>query len=145
MVRIGFLEKLLPPEEKIFYNYFEESTKVCSEAAKLFYNIMYDGFNEDRLIQAKRLKHTSNNLAKQTLNKLNSTFITPIDREDIQLVSSLLNKITKKIVKACVNLRVYRLKEHTENMKKQAETLVKASDELNFIIVLLDMFLKQKK
>ncbi|EKE02929.1 MAG: hypothetical protein ACD_20C00311G0005 [uncultured bacterium] len=133
-MKFNILQKILPPEDKIFYSYFEESANVCREAAILFNDIMHQGLNEDRLIEAKRLKHKSNDLAKQTLCQLNATFITPIDREDIQHVAALLNKITKKIVKACVNLRVYRLDIHNDNMKKQAETLVKATDELIYIV-----------
>lgn len=134
MVKIGILDKILPPEEKIFYILFEEGADVCREAAKLFQEIMLEGINEDRLIQAKRLKHKSNDIAKDTLMRLNKTFITPIDREDIQLVASLINRVTKKIVKASFNLRVYRLESSTENMKKQAETLLKATQELTFIV-----------
>lgn len=133
-MKFNILEKILPPEEKIFYSYFEESSRICNETAKLFNTIMQEGFNEDKLIEAKRLKHKSNDLAKETLCQLNTTFITPIDREDIQHVACLLNKITKKIVKACVNFRVYRLDTQNENMKKQAETLLKATEELNVIV-----------
>ena len=134
MAKFNLLASILPPEEKIFYTLFEESTQVCLDTAKLYLDITHSGFNEDKLIEAKRLKHKSNDIAKQTLIQLNATFITPIDREDIQHVACLLNKITKKIVKACVNLRVYRLESNTDNMRKQAETLFKASQELNFII-----------
>lgn len=133
-MKFNLLEKILPPEEKTFYNLFEKSTDVCRETAKLFYDIMHQGFSEDKLIEAKRLKHLSNDISKETLVQLNSTFITPIDREDIQHVACLLNKITKKIVKACVNLRVYRLDNHTENMIKQSETLLKATEEMQYII-----------
>ncbi|MFH0702063.1 MAG: DUF47 family protein [bacterium] len=136
-MKLGFFEKMLPPEEKIFYTLFEDSAEVCSEIAKLFHGIMHKGFNEECVIQAKTLKHKSNDIAKQTLVQLNTTFVTPIDREDIQFIASLLNKITRKIVKACLNLKVYRLENYNENMKKQAETLVKAADELIFIVSLL--------
>jgi len=134
MVKLKILDKLLPPEEKIFYILFEEGADVCREAAKLFEEIMFHGINEDRLIQAKRLKHKSNDVAKETLIRLNKTFITPIDREDIQVVAALLNRVTKKIVKASFNLRVYRLGVATENMKQQAATLLKATEELNFTV-----------
>jgi uncharacterized protein Yka (UPF0111/DUF47 family) len=134
MVRLGILNKILPPEEKVFYILFEQGADICREAAKLFQEIMFNGTNEDRLIQAKRLKHKSNDVAKETLTRLNNTFVTPIDREDIQIVAALMNRVTKKIVKASFNLRVYRLETATENMQKQAETLLKATEELNFIV-----------
>lgn len=134
MSKFNLLAYLLPPEEKIFYTLFEESAKVCHETAELYNDIVTSMLNEDHIISAKRLKHKSNDLLKETLHQLSIMFITPIDREDIQYISTLLNKITKKIVKACINLRVYRLEVHTGNMKKQAETLIQATTELGFIV-----------
>ena len=135
MTKFNLLKKILPPENKIFYDLFEESSKTCQDTSRLFLEIMLKGLNEDRLINAKKLKHKSNDLTKKTLTELNLTFITPIDREDIQVVTTLLNKITKRIVKAAFNLRVYRLNEHNPNMIKQSETLVRAVDEMNYLVV----------
>ena len=134
MSKFNLLAYILPPEEKVFYTLFEESTNVCKEAANLFNEIVTNGLTEDQIITAKSLKHKSNDLLKETLHQLNITLITPIDREDIQCIASLLNKITKRIVKASVNLRVYRLDLYTDNMKKQAQTLMRATEELMFII-----------
>lgn len=134
MSKFNLLAYILPPEEKVFYTLFEESTKVCKDMAELFNEIVNNGLSEDHIITAKRYKHKSNDLLKETLHQLNITLITPIDREDIQCIASLLNKITKRIAKACVNLRVYRLDIFTDNMKKQAQTLLQATEELTFII-----------
>lgn len=134
MSKFNLLAYILPPEEKVFYSLFEESTAVCNEAALLYNEIMSSCFLEDHIINAKRFKHKSNDLLKETLHQLNVTLITPIDREDIQCIASLLNKITKRIVKAILNLNVYRLATYTENMQKQAQTLLQATEELKFII-----------
>jgi uncharacterized protein Yka (UPF0111/DUF47 family) len=99
MSKFNLLSYILPPEEKLFYALFEDSAKVCEEAATLFSKVMTEGLNQDHLIEAKGLKHKSNNLAKETLTQLNNTFVTPIDREDIQVIAILLNKITKKYQK----------------------------------------------
>lgn len=134
MSKVNLLAYLLPPEDKIFYSLFEDSAQVCKDAAALFDEVMTDGLSEEHIISAKQYKHRSNELIKETLKTLNNTFVTPIDREDIQHIAILLNKITKKIVKACINLRVYRFDCYTENMVAQAKTLVKASEELGYII-----------
>lgn len=134
MSKFNLLAYILPPEEKVFYTLFEESTKVCQETSVLFNEIVTNGLSEDHVISAKRLKHKSNDLLKETLHQLNVTLITPIDREDIQCIATLLNKITKRIVKASVNLRVYRIENYTEDMKKQAQTLMQATLELTHFI-----------
>lgn len=146
MNKLNIFKMILPPEEKIFYEYFEHSAEICQMAANLFNVIIMEGsLSEEKLIEAKSLKHRSSDISNMTLNQLNSTFITPIDREDIQLVSSLLNRITKKIIKAIFNLRVYRLEEYNDNLKKQAATMVKATDELDFIVTHLKKVSQSKE
>ena len=71
---------------------------------------------------------------KLTLKQLNKSFITPLEREDIQYIAVKLYKINKRIAKACLNLEVYRLIKCTEEMKEQALTLVNAADKLGEII-----------
>lgn len=134
MSKFNLMAYLMPPEDKIFYSLFEDSTAVCKDAALLYEEIMRRGLSEEHVIRAKQYKHKSNELVKKTLTALNNTFVTPIDREDIQHIAIYLNRITKKIVKACVNLRVYRLESFTENMVAQAQTMLKATEELDFII-----------
>lgn len=131
------LKKLLPPEEKIFFELFSNSANACHEAAKIYCDITRNGTSEENLAQARNLKRESNQIAKQTLRKLNDTFITPIDREDIQDLTSLLNKITKKIVKACFNMKVYRIEKACEDMQAQADILAKAAEELIVIVSFL--------
>jgi len=131
------LRKLLPPEEKIFFELFTQSVNNCHNAAKVYCDITRTGINEENLAEAKRLKRESTQIAKRTLRKLNDTFITPIDREDIQDLTSLLDKITKKISKACFNMRVYRIKGANKNMQAQADILVKATEELINIVAML--------
>ena len=62
---------------------------------------------------------------------LNKSFITPIEREDIQTIAVQLNKINKKIAKACLNLEVYMINVYTNEMKEQAEVLLKAVNKLS--------------
>ncbi len=132
--KFNLLQKLLPPDEKIFFFYFEQGANQCLETAKLFHRIVNNELNEEHLIKAKALKHESNDLVKETLNKLNTSFITPIEREDIQSVISLLNKIVRRVAKACLYLKVYRVKEFDRTMKKQAGLLIEAVEEMNFIL-----------
>lgn len=134
MKKFNLMAYLLPPEEKKFYELFEKSTETCKEAAELFNEIVNSSLNEEHLIRAKTLKHKSIDLLKQTLWEINQTFVTPIEPEDIQLIATLLNKITKKITKVCFDLRVYRLEKITPNMIKQSETILTAADELTNMI-----------
>jgi uncharacterized protein Yka (UPF0111/DUF47 family) len=133
----GFLKKLLPPVNEEFFSFFEGAASNCRETALLFHRISEEGLNDATMEEARILKQNSNSIAKSTLRKLNSTFITPIDREDIQALANLLNNITKRIVRACSNLHIYQVDSTTPNIKLQVATLKEAVDELVPIIRLI--------
>jgi uncharacterized protein Yka (UPF0111/DUF47 family) len=107
------------------------------EAAQLFHKISEEGVSSVALEEARHLKQNSNAAAKSILRKLNSTFITPIDREEIQSLANLLNKITKRIVRVCFNLRIYQVESISPEMKLQVTNLKEAANELLPIIRLI--------
>ncbi|MCL2711269.1 MAG: DUF47 family protein [Planctomycetaceae bacterium] len=133
----GFLKKILPPPTEEFFALFEEAANNCTETAKLFCRVSDEGISDALLEEARVLKQRSNGIAKSALRKLNSTFITPIDREDIQSLANLLNKITKRIVRACANLHIYQVESTTTEIKSQAANLKEAVDELIPIVRLI--------
>lgn len=136
---LGFLAKLLPPPENKFYNFFEEGAEVCELSSQLFYQIVNSDLKqrEEYLVHAKTYKRRAVDALEGSLSLLNSSFITPIDREDIQLISNNLYGGTKVILKACVNLRIYKIESYNEIVRKQAEILVKSAEELRTIISML--------
>ena len=56
-----------------------------------------------------------------------------------------INKITKKIVQAFMNLNVYRMTNYTEEMLQQSKTILKATDELIRNVSLLKTISKTKE
>ena len=135
----GFLAKILPPPDNKFYTFFENGAEVCELSSQLFYQIVHSDLTEreEYLIHAKTYKRRATESLEGSIALLNASFITPIDREDIQLISSNLYKCTKIILKACVNLRSYKIDSYNDNMRKQAEILIKSAEELRVIISML--------
>ena len=103
MPGFNLMSYIMPPEDKLFFAYFQEALK-NKKKGKVTY--------------------------RATLKQLNKSFITPLEREDIQIIASQLNKINKKIIKACLNLEVYRINSYTDEMKEQAFTLISATEKL---------------
>ncbi len=129
-MKFKILEKLLPPENKVFYDCFEAAAKNCNEMAKLFNKALNEGITDDLVVKAKTLKHRGADYERETIGLLNSTFITPIDREDIQELATMLNSITKKIAKAFMNTNVYRIAHFTDEMLQQSKIIISATTEL---------------
>jgi uncharacterized protein len=144
-MNFNLFEKLLPPKNNVFYDCFEDAAKNCHDIATLFNEALSHGIIDERIIKARGLKHRGSGLERETISKLNSTFVTPIDREDIQLLAVMLNKITKKIAQAFMNLNVYRMTSYTEEMLQQSKTILKATNELMRSVGLLKTISKTKE
>ena len=130
MPKFNLMSYIMPPEDKMFFTYFQDSAEICQKTARLYDKIMHDKLTDEYKEKALKYKKKGKLSYKAVLKQLNKSFITPIEREDIQTIAVQLNKITKKIVKACLNLEVYRLNDYTDEMKEQALTLVQATDKL---------------
>ena len=136
MPKFNLMSYIMPPEDKMFFTYFQDSAEICQKTARLYDKIMHDKLTDEYKEKALKYKKKGKLSYKAVLKQLNKSFITPIEREDIQTIAVQLNKITKKIVKACLNLEVYRLTYYTDEMKEQALTLVQATDKLAEIVKL---------
>ena len=134
MPKFNLMSYIMPPEDKMFFTLFQDSAEICMETAKLYDEIMKNHLTDQQKEKARKYKKKGSLSFKLTLKQLNKSFITPIEREDIQYIAVQLHKINKKIIKACLNLDVYRLTEYTEEMKEQALTLVQATEQLGKII-----------
>ena len=124
----------MPPEDKMFFTFFQDSAEICKESAKLYNEVLQTKLTDEKKEKALKYRKKGKLSYKLVLKQLNKSFITPIEREDIQYIAVQLNRINKKIVKACLNLEVYHLTEYTEEMKEQALTLVNATEQLGEII-----------
>ena len=142
---MNILEKILPPKNTIFFDKFEDAAKTCNKIAILLNDTVVNGLTEEKIIEARTLKHRGSNQEREIIALLNSTFVTPIDREDIQILASMLRKISKKIGQALLTMNVYEIEKHTEELSQQADAILKATRELLKIVALLKTLSKTKE
>ena len=134
MPKFNLMSYIMPPEDKMFFTFFQDSAEICKESAKLYNEVLQTKLTDEKKEKALKYRKKGKLSYKLVLKQLNKSFITPIEREDIQYIAVQLNRINKKIVKACLNLEVYHLTEYTEEMIEQALTLVNATEQLGEII-----------
>ncbi len=102
--------RLLPREEK-FYHLFLKQVEIISEASRLLLDGLRTG--NSRLILAateiNMLEHRGDELIHEIFTRLNQTFITPIDPEDIHNISSALDNVLDGIEDTAHRLVSYRI------------------------------------
>ena len=120
------IKKILPPEEQYFFNSFEKIIEICENAAINLKDILNTGYSDEKIKKAKECKRESAKIVNATLEKLNNSFVTPIDREDIQHITNGMHKINRRICRACVNIKLFQIQKFDERIVKQAEILSEA-------------------
>src|ERR1700756_298725 len=102
--------RLLPREEK-FYHLFHKQAEIIAEAARLLLDGLRSG--KARLASAATeicvLEHRGDEVIHEVFHRLNQTFITPIDPEDIHNISSALDNVLDGIEDTSHRLVSYRI------------------------------------
>jgi len=107
----GFLRKILLPREDKFYPFFEEMGELTASASIALKKIIEDPKEADRLDsygQVKELEHKADNVVHKVIDTLDSSFITPFDREDIQRLISKMDDVIDLINSTSQQVKLYR-------------------------------------
>jgi hypothetical protein len=115
------------PREERFHVLIEKDTQNLVRGARLFAEIAKSTSLDDRRVKAVQLKaieHEGDQVTRQIFEALNSSFITPLDREDIRSLASLLDDILDHLESVAQYLVLFELEASTEAMRQFAEILV---------------------
>jgi len=104
--------RLLPRDEE-FFELFEQVAKKCHEAAGHLKELLSGkGERWAYSIEAiKKLEHECDDITHEVVNRLDRTFITPIDREDIHLLASDLDDVIDRIDGTARRVQIFKLTE----------------------------------
>jgi len=102
--------KLLPRDEK-FFQYFQQQVKLICQAADLLVEGAASGNAHlaNAAHQIHVLEEQADNVLHEIYRRLNSTFITPLDPEDIQSLSSHLDDVIDGIEDSVHRMLDYRV------------------------------------
>jgi predicted phosphate transport protein (TIGR00153 family) len=102
--------RILPREEK-FFTMFEQMGQMLIEGAALLNKLLGDVTQAPVLAgEIKALEHKADSLTHTIITKLNQTFITPFDREDIHLLSSRLDDVLDLIDATSMRIVTYNIR-----------------------------------
>ncbi len=117
---------LIPREEK-FFDLFEQQAKSIQEAAKIFVDLVRDWNDKHPAIARLRdLEHECDITTHEIMDKLNRTFVTPIDREDIHALAKELDDVVDIIQAISERMLLFNITKTTEDLLELANTLEEA-------------------
>ena len=129
--------RMIPREAK-FFDMFADLSRNITEGAKLLQDILQHSRDaESRVKKLQEIEHRADDITHAIITKLNQTFITPFDREDIHRLASSLDDVLDFVNAAAVRLTLYRIFDPPPAASELAGLIVQQSEELAIGVSLL--------
>jgi len=122
--------RLIPHDAK-FFELFAELSGYLTEGATLLRSILEDPRDLDmRVAQVQAVEHKGDRATNAIMTKLNQSFITPFDREDIHKLASSLDDVLDFTNAAANRLVMYKISQPPPDAAELAGLIVLQSEEL---------------
>jgi hypothetical protein len=123
------------PKQENFFDYFEELANKIEEGGRLFLEMTEThDYSESKVAKLKEIEHEADIITHRTYEKMHTTFLTPIDREDIYALVNKMDSIMDVIEATAVRIHLYKVKKIDDQIIKQAKILNEAIIKVKEII-----------
>lgn len=120
----------LPKDEK-FFTLFQRTCAVIVEGARTLDQLVRDPDSADsHLRRMRELEHEADNITHETLDRLNRTFLTPFDREDIDAIARILDEVMDYLEEAGQRIGMYAIRTPREDASQLSGTAVRGAEEI---------------
>ena len=128
---MGLREWLIPQDKRFFDLLEEESNNVLDGARKLHEMIEKFDRLEDRMVEMKTIEHNGDQIVHTIYEKVNSTFVTPIDQDDITKLASLYDDVLDIMDAVAKKIVLFEVTESTPVMRQLADLVMRSVDEVH--------------
>ena len=118
--------RLIPREEKFFNDFQALADELKRGAALLEEMLEPDRPIWEKADEIKEVEHKCDSLTHEIIQRLNRTFVTPLDREDIYALARSLDDVMDAIDASATLIRLYRL-EHVRDGARDLTHIITAS------------------
>jgi len=126
-------------DEKKYFAMFSESALKAQETAVLLEELMNDlGDMENKVKKIEEIEHQCDEHTHNIFACLHNSFITPIDREDIHLISKELDNIVDAIEAVAHKLEMYSITSIREEAILLVKLIIKATVDLTKLMLAMN-------
>lgn len=135
-------------KDKFYFENFYQSASIAKSAAEYLVECLqnYNADNLDDMLQCMHeFEHNADDKKHQMTEALAKAFVTPVDREDLDVISQQMDDVCDLIEEVLQKMYVYDVKEIESGAVEYAQKLVSACDVLCRIMQEFPNFKKSKK
>jgi predicted phosphate transport protein (TIGR00153 family) len=128
----------LIPRDVSFFALFAQTSENLIACARVLVDLFahYDNV-EEKIREIRRIEHVGDDLTHGIMTKLNQTFITPFDREDIHRLASSIDDVLDYINSAAARISMYKITDPPPAAGSLARLILLQSQELSKAVSLL--------
>lgn len=115
------------PKDQNFFVLFSKQAGFAVSAATLFVEITSRGvFDDDAVRKMRTLEHQADEVTHEIIERLNKTFITPFDREDIFTLTKELDSVVDMLYTITNRMKVYNINEANHDLIEFSRVIEKS-------------------
>jgi uncharacterized protein len=119
----------LTPREDSFYDMFAAAANNLVTAARLLVELISDGADREAIAEKLRAcEHAGDECTHAIMHRLNETFITPFDREDIYRLASKIDDVMDEMEEAADLVVLYKIETFPKEIVQQVEVLERSAE-----------------
>ncbi|HEY1657628.1 MAG TPA: DUF47 family protein [Candidatus Sulfotelmatobacter sp.] len=129
--------RLIPKDNSFFEMFSQMSDNLIAAARALVDLFEHYQDIENKIENIRRMERVGDELTHTVLTRLNQTFITPLDREDIHQLASKLDDVLDFVYASSVRIAMYRITAPPPAAGEMAKIILMQSQELQKAVALL--------
>jgi predicted phosphate transport protein (TIGR00153 family) len=127
------------PKEEQYFGFFSQMTSYIYDASRALVEMLNAPSSQfgEHSRRIKAIEHECDELTHSVAKKLNKSFITPFDREDIYMLSGALDDIVDLIDDAARAMVMYDIRESSPHARRFADVLQRMAVQLHEVVSML--------
>jgi predicted phosphate transport protein (TIGR00153 family) len=135
---LAFRFRLIPRNEDFYVQFSALAAELRVGAALLEGMLSQEPVVWDKADEIKEVEHKCDHLTHQIIQRLNTTFVTPIDREDIHALAKSLDDVMDAIDASAKVVRLYKIGSVRFGARELAHVVSLSIDEVRLAVEALD-------
>ena len=128
----------LIPTDDAFFELFNDSAANVADCARRLRDLLGDPTNDALHNKVKECEHRGDEIVHTIVQRLNTTFVTPFDREDIHALAEELDDVVDDMLEVSHRMQLTGIDSALPELKEQADLVVQCADETQQLIERLE-------
>ncbi|MEQ1909075.1 MAG: DUF47 family protein [Vicinamibacterales bacterium] len=130
--------RLIPREEKFYSDFLALADELQRGAGLLEEMLAPDEPLWEKAEEIKEVEHACDSITHEIIQRLNRTFVTPIDREDIHELARSLDDVMDAIDASATLIKLYKLKTIRFGARELADTITACTKQVRLALEALE-------